>query len=1173
MILISKIRERIPICQLFKVKVLRLFLWLLPLAFSSNALGQTGPQLDKKIPHLVISAGNALDALKEIEKNTGLNFAYNANQLKNFPVNHQAFDNKSLREILTSILKNTRTVINEQSGVIVILPGAATETAPGKPVKKTSGIVSDKTGPLPGVTVLEQGTNNGTITDENGRYSIKLKNVPTTLLFSITGLKKQELPVTEEGTLNVNMEGDFQKLGEVVVTALGIKREERSLGYAIQKIGGEQVDNGKFTDLKTALAGKIAGAQLVGAPSSTFRDAGLRIRGANSLGGGSPIYVLDGTIISHTDINLDNIESISVLKGAAATALYGIRAAAGAVLLTSKTGKRNQKMRVEINSGTAFEKLSVIPEYQNIYGAGDNMNFDVFHFDPNKHPADWQKFDGQKMVQYYMDQSWGPKMDGTMVREWFSWYPGEDFGKETHFVSHPNNVRDFFRTGINLNNSVAFSGGTERASYRLSYANQYRDLIYPNANRKRNFIDFTGNFDVTDKFSVFADINVVSTTQMAEPFDGGNSNQRSIMAQFNQEFQRSVDMKRLRDYKTADGTYRTWNIVGPNGNDSATTLRPRKRDNPYSVYYESYRRYSNFRVFGNAGFNYKILPNLKLQSMMRADIMVDDYDDRIASGTVKQDMYKSGASLPREFNYEMTLNYNKQLHDFSIDGLLGGNIRHYKATRNEANTVGGLSVPNLYAITASIQRPNAFNDYAEQEIRSLYAKVSLGYKRLLYVDITGRNDWSSTLPVAKNYYFYPSVSGSFIFTELLPKSNWLNFGKVRLGVAQAGSDAGIYAINTGYNLQNPYGSSPALNTPDQLVDPRLSPSLSTSIEAGLALKLFNNRVGVDVSFYNNKNTKQIANLAISETNGYNSYLTNLGEIQSKGMDIAITATPIRNRDFSWDLYVNAATNKSKVIDLAANMDNYLAASRENGLRLELDHRKGAEWGLLVGPTFQYYQARDANGKNIESPYNGKPIVNANGAYLTNENQPLGSILPKFTGGLGSTFVYKNFDFTFSIDYQVGGKFLSLTKMFLLGTGLDPSTVGTNDKGNDWRLPVAQGGGIKPDGVLADGTPFNGYVEARTYYWTYLFNKVAPPFIYDASYVKLRELRLGYTFAAKPWTKRLGVTSLNVALYAQNPWLIYTALKGIDTSELESFWEERGQVPATRTIGFNLKLVL
>ncbi|WP_158267044.1 SusC/RagA family TonB-linked outer membrane protein [Chitinophaga niastensis] len=1129
--------------------------------------------MDKKIPGITINAGNALDAVKEIEKLTGLNFAYNANQLKNFAISRQVYENKTLREVLNGVLKNTRSVINEQSGVIVILPGAGNDGPSSRQGKKTTGIVSDKSGPLPGVTVLEKGTTNGAISDENGRYAIKLKSLPAILVFSITGLKKQEQAVEDEGTLNVTMEGDLQKLGEVVVTALGIKREERSLGYAIQKIGGEQVDNSKFTDLKTALAGKIAGAQLVGAPSSTFRDAGLRLRGANSLSGGSPIYVLDGTIISHTDINLDNIESISVLKGAAATALYGIRAAAGAVLLTSKTGQRNQKMRVEVNSGTAFERLSVIPAYQNIYGAGDNMNFDVFHFDPNKHPADWKNFDGQKMVQYYMDQSWGPKMDGTMVREWFSWYPGEDFGKQTPFVSHPNNVRDFFRTGINLNNSVAFSGGSEKASYRLSYANQYRDLIYPNANRKRNFIDFAGNFDVTDKFTVFADINVVSTKQIAEPFDGGNSNQRSIMAQFNQEFQRSVDMKRLWPYKTPDGTYRTWNIVGPNGNDSASALRPRKRDNPYSVYYESYRRYSNFRIFGNTGFNYKILPNLKLQSLIRADIMVDDYDDRVASGTVKQDMYKSGSSLPREFNYEMTLNYNKQIHDLSIDALAGGNIRHFKFTRNEANTVGGLSIPNLYAITASNQRPNAFNDYQEQEVRSVYGKVSLGYKRLLYVDLTGRNDWSSTLPVAKNYYFYPSVSTSFIFTELLPHSNWLSFGKVRLGVAQAGSDAGIYAINTGYNLQNPYGSSPAINVPDKLVDPRLSPSLSTSIEGGLALKLLNNRIGVDVSIYKNKNTKQVTELQISETNGYSSYLTNLGEIQSKGVDIAITATPIRNKVITWDVYVNAGTNKSKVIDLAANMDNYLAAGRENGLRLELDHRKGAEWGLLVGPTFQYYQAKDANGKPIASASNGKPIVNTNGAYLTNENQPLGSILPKFTGGLGSTIVYKNFDFSFAIDYQVGGKFLSLTKMFLLGTGLDPSTVGTNDKGNDWRLPVAQGGGIKPDGVLADGTPFTGYVEARTYYWTYLFNKVAPPFIFDASYVKLRELRLGYTFAMKPWYKRAGFTSLNVALYAQNPWLIYTALKGIDTSELESFWEERGQVPATRTIGFNLKLVL
>lgn len=1023
----------------------------------------------------------------------------------------------------------------------------------------TGKVTAEDGSVLPGVNISIKGTTRGTSTNGEGEYSISASST-STLVYSFIGFVSIERTVGTQSTINVSLQSDINQLQEVVVTGLGVTRESKAVGHALQQIGSDKLTFSKDANLANSLAGKIAGVQIQGAPSSSFRSANIRIRGVTGLSiYANPLYIVDGTPIDDLNaVNMDNVETITVLKGASATAIYGQRAAEGVVVITSKSSVKG-KIQVDVNSATTLDRVSNLIDYQNEYGGGYSQDFLKFDYNPAIHPASWQAFQGQNLPDYSADESWGPKMDGTLYRPYYSWFPSSpEFGKEVPFSPQPNNIRDFFETGRTFNNNVSISGGSDKANFRAAVTNITRSLIIPNTEQVRNYINLGGSYEISKKLTFSTNINVVSEKQKGRPLEGYG---QGLTGSFNQWFQRQVDMDILRDYKNPDGTYNSWNIKSPDD------TKPLYWDNPYTDAYENLYNSAQDRTYGDISLAYKVAPGIKLQGWIRDNVVNNRYDFRIASGTLNQDGFFTGFSKNRERNYEFLGSYNKTFGDINFDANLGANIRRNTFESTNLSTNGGLSIPNFYNIAASKDRPNTNNTFSEREVRSVYATVSLGYKGFLYLDGSARNDWSSTLPVSNNSYLYPSVSGSFVFSEFMKGQNILSFGKIKAGWAKVGSDTGPYQIFNTFSVGNPYGSLPTQNLPGRLPNANLLPTLSTSYDLGAEVKFLDNRIGLDFSIYKRDNTNQILPLSVAATSGYTQAMVNAGNITNNGVELAASFIPVRSNDFNWSINVNLARARTKVVELADGLDNYQLpnfAVYSAGANLSgsstafgptVNARVGEPFGTLIGRAFR----RDENGNKL---------VGANGAFLFDNNVNLGSFLPDWSGGVINTMTYKDFTLNFSIDFQQGGKIYSVSQMFNAYSGLGASTVGLNDKGNPQRNSVADGGGIRADGVLADGSVNQNYVEAIDYHKS-LF-RLSEAWLYDASYAKLREVSIGYNLPSDI-LKKAGIRSVYVALIGRNLWRISQPVQGLDPSEIESVWSEGGQLPGTTTFGVNVKL--
>ncbi|GHA67263.1 SusC/RagA family TonB-linked outer membrane protein [Pontibacter akesuensis] len=1051
-------------------------------------------------------------------------------------------------------------------------------------VKSVSGVVTDAANgqALPGVAVLVKGTTIGTATAADGSYSIEIPAGSNTLVFRYIGYQTTEKEVGNGSKVNVSLPVDTKQLEEVVVTALGYQREKETLPYSVGAVSSENLTYAKSNDVSTALVGKVAGVQIQGSPSSNFDNGNIVIRGANSLSTSQPpIYVVDGTVTDQNAVIMDNVASISVLKGAAATALYGQRAANGVVMITSKRGTRGTPT-VELNLSAAFENPSVMMPYQNEYAGGyssnartpgstyDSEGYYIFRYKPNTHPAEWAAFDGQRILDYGADESWGPKINGQLYRPYYSWYAGEDFGKLEPLTAQPDNVKDFYQTGTNFNNSIAFSGGAENFLYRLTYANQNRTLIIPNAERNQHQIGLNTSLDITQKLTASADLSYTTNKQDGRPQEGYRLDGLNVTQNFNQWFQRQLDFERLKNYRNPDGTLQSWNIGDPNGTGNpALYLAPQYWDSPYFVVNENYGTSTSSRLVGNLGLAYEFNDHFSWQSYARMSQRNAEGDFRIATGGLNTDGYSLYQNTVREMNYETNLLYKRAFGDFSVDALLGGNLRKNYYNQLEEETQGGLSFPNFFDMSASIARPLLTRGYSRQAVRSIYGRASFGYKSFLFIDVTNRNDWSSVLPEQNNRFMYPSIGGSFVFTEVINNqalTNVLSSGKLRASWAQVGADLAAYSVFTAIDDEPLYGSNPSAEIGNEFRTGNIKPSLTTSWEVGTDLRFFN-AVGVEFTYYQDDNEDQILSLNIDPATGFSTYQINAGKIQRKGIEASITAQPLRG-DFTWDIALNIGRNRSKIVELADGLQTYLAATQRNDTRLE--HRVGQEWGLLVGRMWK----RDDQGR---------VIVGSNGIPLYEINKEKGTIQPDLTGGLFNNFSYKGISLAFSLDFQKGGLFHSLTKQYGWGSGLHEATVGVNDKGNDWRDFPSNGGGILIPGVYADGTVIGGenvggqpnqtYIPARTYFYTSLQRDQINSMVIDASYLKLREVRLGYELPASI----LGtmVKSANIGLMVSNAWLISAPGKdlGIDPSELEETWYEGGQLPSTRTMGVNLRVRL
>ena len=1047
-----------------------------------------------------------------------------------------------------------------------------------------TGKISDAKGaPVESATVKEKGTSNATTADANGLFKITVKQ-NAVLQISATGFASFEVSAAKAS--KITLQESVDNLSEVVVTALGVKREKKALGYSVQEVKGENLTIAKSTDVSTSLAGKVAGIQVVGSPSSAFDNGGILIRGVTGLGPQEPIFVVDGTITNQAGVLMDNVENLSVLKGPAATALYGQRAANGAVVITTKRGTRKKFSGVEVNLGATFEKIALLPPYQNEYAGGysssytnknslgtgylDDKGYYIFNYDPTIHPASWASFQGQKMLEYGADESWGPKIDGSQYRAYWSWYPGKEFGQLTPMVAQPNNVKDFFQTGLNLNNSVAFTSGGESHNFRLTYGNQQRTLVVPNANRDQHQISLNGSFDVGKKMTISTDVTYTTYATKGAPAEGYDLSGLNITQNFNQWFQRQLDMNRMKQYREADGSLNSWNIGDPNAtSDFSSYGLPQYWDNPYFVVNENYTTQKNNRLVGNLGFTYKFNNHLSLQSNARMNSYYNENTGRMATGSLTLPYYRQSQNQYKEMNYEANLIYKNKFGAFSVDGLAGGNIRRNNYSQMSLATEGGLSSPNYFDIAASVSRPSYSRGYEKKIVNSFYGKASVGYKDFIFVDATLRNDWSSALPEANNSYLYPSVSTSFIFTEFL-KTSWLSYGKLRASYASVGSDLGAHSLDLAINNGSFYGSNASVSIGNQFKGGGIRPALTKAYELGIELKLFK-KIGFDATVYQNNNTDQILGVDVSPASGFSTAQINAGNIVSQGIELSLNGKPIETKNFVWETSINWAKNRNEIKELAPGINTYLYATNRYDTRLE--HRVGGQWGTYYGRKWR------------TDPTSGKTLIDATGQPLYDINKEIGTVLPKFTGGLFNTFRYKNFDLAFSIDFQSGGLFYSETRNFNSGTGLSQETVGVNDKGNDWRdypgtysttTGNAGNGGIRIPGVFANGALVgkenNRYISARAYWYT-ARQRDASNVLLDASFIKLREVRLGYSIPASVLKKMPFAKSANFGVILQNAWLIWATTKqwGIDPSELEVFYREGGQLSSTRQLGVNLRV--
>ncbi len=1065
--------------------------------------------------------------------------------------------------------------------------------------RTVKGTITDMEGePLIGASILVKGTSTGTITDFNGAYSLNVPDGSETLVVSYTGFNTKEVAIGTASTIDVNLE-EGVTLNEAVVTALGVKRDKKSLGYATQEVGGEEVTKVKDVNFINSLSGKVAGVDIK--RSSTMGgSANVIIRGYTSLtGNNQALFVVDGIIISNDitnttnqqtgrggfdygnaamDINPEDIESVNVLKGAAATALYGSRAANGVILITTKKGTKGKGLGITVNSGLTLGTIdkTTFPRYQDEYGpgygafyGGDDGYREYFDFDGDGTP--------EEISAVYEDASYGLALDpNLMLGDWRSFYRDWDkyeYGQLFPFVAAENDASTFYETSKAFNTSIAIDGGGEKSAYRLSYTYFDLDGILPNSNITRNTINFSGGYDLADNLKVSSTVNYISTEGLGRygtGYDNRNPNQS-----FRQWYQVTTDMRDQEDAYFDTRKNISWNPYG--SLNPATATQPHYFDNYYFNRYENYNNDTRSRIFGNIQLDYALTDWLNITGRITTDRYSELQEERIAIGSVDVPEYERYNRSFYENNYDLFANIDKDFGDkFSLGAMAGINIRKSLVETIRASTNGGLVSDRVYALANSVSPIEAPTEtYQQREVHGYYARASFGYDRFLYLDLTGRYDISSTLPEGDNKYFYPSASLSFVFSELI-NSNVLDFGKLRLNYAEVGNDAPVYSIFDIFDAQTPFNGTPVASFNPRKRNPQLKPENTESIEAGLELSFLKRRLGMDISVYESNTFDQIIPVTVTAATGDLSRFVNAGQIQNRGVELSLNLGIIRSQDFNWDMRINWAANRSEVIELFGDQTNLQLASVQGGVTINAT--VGEAYGTIRGVNFIY----DDNGNKIvyPHPYGGVRY------RKTASPEVIGDINPDWRGGINNSFNYKNLSLSFLIDIQKGGDFFSLDTWYGFATGIYENSAGLNRNGVPVRTNPADGGGIFVDGAvvqtgtdengvaISDGTPNTEAFYAEDVYSSFGY-VIAPQamHVYDASFVKLRELSLTYSLP-KTIVDKTPFQGLDISLIGRNLWIIS---KNSEYSDPEANLSagnvqgyQSGAYPAVKEYGFNIR---
>lgn len=940
-----------------------------------------------------------------------------------------------------------------------------------------------------------------------------------------------------------------QEIEGVVVTALGIKREKKSIGYAAQEIKGESISDAGQSNAISALSGNVAGVQVT-ANSAMGGSTRITMRGISSIiGENRPLIIVDGVPLDNSnvndtntqrgaggrdygdaafDINPDDVESVTVLKGGPAAALYGSRASNGVIIYTTKQAKRG-RASIEFNTGISFENVAIIPKLQNFYGGGSQLTL----------PTEVINGQTYNVNEYKMDESWGPKYDPNLM--YLPWYAFDqedfpnDYMKLVPWVAPKNDVDSFFETGITLSNNISVAKAFEKSNLRVSYTNTNISGIVPNSKIDRNNFSISGNSELSEKLKLETGMNFVQTHGFNRPEQGYGDN--SVAQKFYQWGQRQLDFAKMKDYKLANGMQRTWNRTAWNNGE------PYYSDNPYWTIYENVSNDKRKRFYGFGGLTYYILPNLYASGKVYADMYSQDNDNRVAIGSQSVSGYSIFKRNFSEYNYEGRLHWNPEISDaWSLQTFVGANRRNLKRSDLNGSTRGGLLIPNFYNLKNSINDPLATNSDYEKRVNSVFGSVSLGFKETVFIEATGRNDWFSTTKYDK---FYPSITGSFVFSNLL-KANWLSFGKLRAGWANVASDTDPYQLSN-YSVQfTNFAGGPRYGLFTQNNNPELRPELKETKEIGLEMNFLKNRFGFDVTYYDVDITDAILPLSVDPATGFRNNLINAGQITNKGIETMVFVTPVKNKDFSWTVNWNFTKNENEIVKLYEGVKTYQLTNAP--FRARLLAVEGQPYGVIYGTDFTY----DSSGNKV---------IGEDGLYVPSAIKSLGSTLPDYNMGLRNSFNYKNFNLSILFDMQKGGKYFSTSHMWGMYSGMLEET-GFN--GN-------REAGVVLDGVLEDGTKNDIRITANEFGGMH-YGGVDALNVFDASYIKLRDVTLGYEL---PKSLIGGLLeSVRISAFGRNLFAWNLDWKGMDPENV-SYGSgniqglEGGSLPSTRQYGVNV----
>lgn len=1057
--------------------------------------------------------------------------------------------------------------------------------------RKVFGVVtsSEDGAPVVGASVLVEGTTIGTITDIDGNFEIT--NVPSsgkTLRISFVSMKTAEVKIVS-GKMTVVLYPDTEVLDEVVVTAQGLTRKEKSIGYSAQKVDAEKLTVARQTDLGNAMAGKIAGARFFGKSGSTFDSGSIVLRGSSDFtkpSGSEPIYVVDGSISNKDAVNMDDVESINVLKGAAATALYGSQGGNGAVIITTKSAKQgDDKGHIEVSHTLSFDKYYNHFDMQKSYGGGSYGDYGERYASQYEGVdvmspqflygtyGGMQNADGSYYLDYGSDESWGARYDSNVMMANANYYDptSSQYMKAKPFV-HGLNLADLFQTGMANTTNVAFSKAGKDYSTRVSFTNSQRDGIQQNSDAVRRYLGIKTTFKPVKWLNISMDYKYTYRRDHNGATEGYGATGNALY-DFLQWGHTEVDLNDFKDYKRPDGTWRTWNIISP------SNLTANFHDNPYATF-DNINNYTTYRWNVFTGDAEVLLPlNFKAGVRVTGNMRNYNYESKRNEGSINfTSYYGEEQNHVSDLTIQGRLTWGDRfINDrLTVDAAAFIEQRNYDYGTLASNTTDGLIMDGYFNLGASNGYVSSNNSEQHYKTRSVFATATVGFDDTYFLDGSLRNDWDSRLPVSNNSYLYGGLSASVMLNRFIAdKAPWINYWKVRGSLAQVGSTLDVYNTIMQYdytdsdNTNYKYNSLTSLYPNSTQLNSYIKPTISTSYEVGTEFRLFNNRVWGDINFYRRDTKNQILNMTVAPQSGFSSRQLNSGLVRNQGVEISLGFTPVRTKDFQWDVDANISKNDNKLIRLNENITSYQLDGNSFYYYWYLKAIEGKPLGVI---TTMARWARNENGQLILSP----TTSNAWGGgyaptYEFNEEKEVGNFQPDWTGGFSTNFRYKNLSVAANFDFMIGGEMVSWTNMWSVGSGTSAATAKLNDKGINEREPIINGGGVRVDGVDADGKPVSCYMNAYTYYHYKAYYDL-DSWVYSRSYLKMRELSVTYDFPKSLLAKaKIGLSNASISFVASNPWLIYSACPNVDPSETGDNWLEGGQAASTRSFGFTVKL--